>query len=59
LFRQADGQIAARHETHRTGLFDRATWLRLLKDAGFQVERLVEETEDDRTPRDVFIGRLP
>jgi SAM-dependent methyltransferase len=57
LFREADGRVAAHHETHRTGLFDRATWLRLLGDAGFVATRIVEETDEDRTPRDIFVGR--
>lgn len=58
LFRGADGHVSQHHETHRTGLFDRATWLRLLSEAGFRAERVVEETDEDRTPRDIFVGRL-
>jgi hypothetical protein len=59
LLRDADGTVRAVHETHRLGLFDRATWLRLLADAGFVAHHLVEETTEDRTPRDVFVAHRP
>jgi hypothetical protein len=45
------------HETHTTGLFDRATWLRLLAEAGFAPHRVVERTAQDRPARDLFLGR--
>jgi SAM-dependent methyltransferase len=35
LLRDADGTVRAVHETHRHGLFPRATWLETLRDAGF------------------------
>ena len=54
-----DGSIRLVHETHRTGLFPRATWLRLLADVGFVAERVVETTEEDRHPRDVFVAVRP
>jgi SAM-dependent methyltransferase len=56
LVREPDGTVRAVHETHRHGLFDRATWLRSIEAAGFTARRLVEETTEDRTPRDVFVG---
>jgi hypothetical protein len=56
LLREADGTVRAVHETHRHGLFDRATWLRLLGAAGFDARHVVEETTEDRMPRDVFLG---
>jgi SAM-dependent methyltransferase len=59
LLRSADGHVEVVHETHVLGLFPRATWLRSLTGAGFQAERIVEETSEARTPRDVFIGRRP
>ncbi len=59
LLRETDGAVRVVHETHRTGLFGRAVWLRLLAEAGFDASAVIEETDDDRTPRDVFIGHRP
>jgi trans-aconitate methyltransferase len=59
LLREADGSVRAVHETHRTGLFSREVWLRLLTDAGFDPEAVTEQTTEDRTPREVFIGHRP
>lgn len=59
LLRDPSGSVRVAHETHRTGLFPRATWLRLLTDAGFTASRRTEETSEDRTPRDVFVARRP
>jgi SAM-dependent methyltransferase len=59
LLRSADGRVEVVHETHVLGLFPRATWLRSLTGAGFQAERIVEETSEARTPRDVFIPPRP
>jgi SAM-dependent methyltransferase len=59
LFRAPDGRVDVVHESHRTGLFDRSEWLELLRAAGFIAEHVVEETAEDRPPRDVFIGRRP
>jgi hypothetical protein len=47
------------HETHRTGLFGRDVWLRLLTDAGFDPSAVTEQTTEDRTPRKLFVGRRP
>jgi SAM-dependent methyltransferase len=59
LLRDADGAVRTVHETHRTGLFGRDVWLRLLADAGFQPDAVTEETTEDRTPRELFVGRRP
>jgi SAM-dependent methyltransferase len=59
VLREPDGGVRSVHEQHRLGLFSRATWLALLADVGFEAERRVEETEEDRTPRDLFVGRRP
>jgi hypothetical protein len=59
LFREADGTMRVVHETHRTGLFGRDVWLQLLADVGFEPEAVPEETTEDRTPRDLFVGRRP
>ncbi len=57
VLRGSDGSVRAVHETHRTGLFDRCTWLRLLRAAGFDASVHSEETREDRVPRSVFIGQ--
>jgi SAM-dependent methyltransferase len=59
LLRSADGSVDVAHETHRNGLFPRATWLELLNSVGFDTSVVVEETTEDRTPRDLFVGRRP
>jgi SAM-dependent methyltransferase len=56
LLRDADGSVRVVHETHRTGLFSRDVWLRLLADAGFDPKAVTEETAEDRTPRELFVG---
>jgi SAM-dependent methyltransferase len=57
LLRDADGTVRVAHETHRCGLFPRATWLRLLAAAGFAPAAVPEVTEEERTPRELFVGR--
>jgi SAM-dependent methyltransferase len=59
LLREPNGRIEVAHETHRTGLFPRGTWLRLLVAAGFEPVAIVEETSEDRTPRVLFLGHRP
>lgn len=59
LLRSEDGLIRSLHETHEIGLHSRGTWLRTLAGAGFEPETFPEVTSEDRTPRDVFLGRRP
>jgi len=59
LLRDADGSVRVVHETHRTGLFGRDVWLRLLAGAGFEPEAVTEETSEDRAPRELFVGHRP
>jgi trans-aconitate methyltransferase len=56
LLRDADGTVRVVHETHRTGLFGRDAWLRLLAEAGFDPTTVTEETTEARTPRELFVG---
>jgi trans-aconitate methyltransferase len=46
-------------ETHVTGLFPKATWLRLLSQAGFDAEAQQERSVEDRASRWMFLGRRP
>jgi len=55
LIRDGDG-VRAVHETHRTGLFPRATWLALLEQAGFEARVELERTAEDRRPRELFVA---
>jgi SAM-dependent methyltransferase len=57
--READGTVQSHGETHLTGLFPRATWLRLLKQGGFAPEAVDEQTDEDRSPRTIFVARRP
>jgi SAM-dependent methyltransferase len=59
LLRDTDGSVRVVHESHRCGLFGRDDWLRLLSEAGFEASAVTEETTEDRTPRELFIGRRP
>src|SRR5258708_885237 len=44
LLRDADGSVHVVHESHRTGLFSRDAWLRLLASAGFRPTAVTEQT---------------
>ena len=57
--RVGDADVQLVHETHRTGLFDRATWRRLLDEIGFDARRISEITTEDRPGRDVFLAVRP
>jgi SAM-dependent methyltransferase len=59
LLREGPDQIRLVHETHHTGLFAREVWLRLLAEAGFWPQTMVEETTEERSPRDIFIAHRP
>jgi SAM-dependent methyltransferase len=56
VLRSADGTVTTRHETHHTGLFPEATWRRVIERAGLRVDVVDEQTDDDRTPRRIFLG---
>jgi len=56
LLRDAAGQVTTAGETHHVGVFARADWERWLEAEGFSVETLVEQTDEDRTPRFFFQG---
>jgi SAM-dependent methyltransferase len=59
ILRAPDGSTSVVHETHRTGLFGRGDWLRLLTAAGFRPQSVPEVTTEDRTPREYFVGHRP
>ncbi len=57
LVKESDGTVRSLHETHTHGVFARARWLHLLERVGFVAEGLTECTDEERTPRDLFLGR--
>lgn len=57
--RGTDGAVDVVHESHETGLFPEATWLRLLGEAGFGARAVTEATTQDRAPRRLFVGHRP
>lgn len=59
VLKSPSGSVTAVHETHRTGLFDRATWMSLFEEVGFDAHRVVEVTAGDHTPRDIFVATRP
>ena len=54
LLREGDDQVRVRCDRHVEGLFPRATWLDLLREAGLEAVSVV-----DRWERDVFVGVRP
>ena len=59
LVRAADGSVSVAHDTHVLGLFPRETWLRVLTEAGFRARSVAEVTQEDRLPREFFVGTRP
>jgi hypothetical protein len=59
LLRDRDGEMQSLHERHEVGLFPIETWTCTLSARGFSVEVVTEQTEDERTPRRIFVGHKP
>lgn len=59
LLRSSDGTVSSVAETHLSGLFTESAWRALLGHAGFITETRIERTDDERTPRRLFIGHKP
>jgi SAM-dependent methyltransferase len=61
LTREDDGEVQHVYDEHITGLFPRATWLRLLEEVGFEVQAIPYEhsTFDPRAGRAMFLGARP
>ena len=51
VLKSPSGSVTSVHETHRTGLFDRATWMRQLAGVGFDAHRIVEIPKPRHPPR--------
>jgi len=60
LLREADGSARVAHDRHVEGLFPRATWLRLLEEAGFQARAVpVEHSELEPGTYELFVATRP
>lgn len=59
LVREPSGEVTTFYERHTIGLFPRATWERLLTERGFLVETVLEETDEDREGRLLFLAKKP
>ena len=58
LLRESGSELRVLHDRHVCGLFARATWVRLLRETGFEV-RSAMRPGDDRSPDEVFVGLRP
>jgi SAM-dependent methyltransferase len=60
LLREADGSVHAVHDRHIEGVFPRATWLRLLTQAGFEAKALpFEHSEVEPGSMEEFVALKP
>jgi SAM-dependent methyltransferase len=57
LLRGSDGEVTTVHDSHRFGLFGRQDWLDMLADAALTAVPVLEETDEDRRPRTLFVAR--
>lgn len=57
LIRDQKGEVRWAHDRHTYGLFPRAKWRSLLREAGFKL--ITAEAARDDFGRDVFLGRRP
>jgi SAM-dependent methyltransferase len=55
LIRDHKGQMRVEHERHTYGLFARAKWLRMMRQVGFELNRIDVVLDD--FDRDVFVGK--
>jgi SAM-dependent methyltransferase len=60
LLRDVDGSVRVEHDRHVEGLFPRATWLRLLEEAGFQARAVpVDHSELEPGTYELFVATRP
>jgi SAM-dependent methyltransferase len=57
LLHDRDGEVKVVPELHRLALFSRATWLRLLTEAGFEPQVIPAENSEYEVPRELFAAR--
>jgi SAM-dependent methyltransferase len=59
LLRDSSGSVRVEHDRHVEGLFPRAAWLLLFREAGFVPNNVVFEHSDVGYPLDLFVGVKP
>jgi len=60
LLKEADGSVRVEHDRHICGIFPRDTWLRLLRETGFDPEiRTLVHSEVEPGTYEVFAARRP
>lgn len=59
VMREEDGSVRVVHDRHVEGLFPRATWLRLLSEAGFDAAAVPFEHSDLEGGYELFVARKP
>ena len=58
LLMRERGEVRVVHDRHETGLFPRATWIRLLQEAGFDAQSARRPIGNGETD-EVFLCRRP
>lgn len=58
VLRAANGTVTTAHESHRFGLFSRQQWLDVLSAAGLPAAAVLEETDEPRQPRTLFVAQV-
>jgi SAM-dependent methyltransferase len=59
LLRERDGSVRVEHDRHLEGIFPRATWLRLIAEAGFEPHTREWQISDVEPGAEVFVGVKP
>jgi SAM-dependent methyltransferase len=59
LLREPDGTVRAAHDVHREGLFPRATWLRLFREAGLAAKLAPRKIEGSDYDSFIALGDAP
>ena len=54
-----DGRLRVERDRHVFGLFSKATWLRVMREAGFEAETTPYDVHDDHRESYLFVGVLP
>jgi trans-aconitate methyltransferase len=57
VLRETDGTVSTTHESHRFGLFSHQQWITMLGDAGLSAVAVLEQTDEERPPRTLFVAR--
>ena len=58
FFIKMSGELRVEVDNHITGLFPMATWARLLKEAGFEVDRVDYPVSKDGRAMYLWVGRM-